>query len=222
MRIRRRYMPALAVAGVAVGVGLALLLALFVSVGVAHAVLFPGDYGPGNYCTTDMEYGLHYCCSLSGEDYYGCWGPAVEEHFGCPSVTCQAVITLANPLASRATAINGFIFHPPCFCGTPTGGDTWLADVCEPYDGFSADGAMTWDSNFGGPLEFGPSMDGPWYEVEVNGPPWVVTEENMESFAAMVGVDDWHDMWVRSGEGYPQHVGNTVMQRDARMDEICQ
>jgi hypothetical protein len=57
--------------------------------------------------------------------------------------------------------------------------------------------------------------------VEVNGPPWVVTEENMESFAEMVGVEDWMDMWVRSGDGYPAHVGNTVMERDARMDELC-
>jgi hypothetical protein len=79
------------------------------------------------------------------------------------------------------------------FCFAPTGGAIWLADV----------------------------MEGPWYEVQVNGPPWVVTEENMEAFAAMVGVEDWHDMWVRSGDGYPQHVGNTIMQRDARMDELC-
>jgi hypothetical protein len=100
-------------------------------------------------------------------------------------------------------------------------GSVWLADVCEPEDGFSADGGMTWDSTSPGPLQFGPTMDGPWYEVEVNGPPWVVTAENMESFAAMVGVDDWHDMWVRSGEGYPQHVGNAVTERDGRMDELC-
>jgi hypothetical protein len=62
---------------------------------------------------------------------------------------------------------------------------------------------------------------GPWHEVQVNGPPWVVAEENMESFAEMVGVEGWHDMWVRSGDGYPAHVWNTVEERDARMDEFC-
>jgi hypothetical protein len=57
--------------------------------------------------------------------------------------------------------------------------------------------------------------------LEVNGLPWVGTEEMMDSFAAMVGVADWHKMWVRSGEGYPQHVGNAVLERDGRMDELC-
>jgi hypothetical protein len=25
----------------------------------------------------------------------------------------------------------------------------------------------------------------------------------------------------QGGEGYPQHVGNAVMERDGRMDELC-
>jgi hypothetical protein len=49
----------------------------------------------------------------------------------------------------------------------------------------------------------------------------VVTEEMMESFAAMVGVDDWQAMWVRAGEGHPRHVGNTVSERDAHMGRLC-
>lgn len=220
MRIRRRYMPALVAAGVVVGIGLALLLALFVNVGVARAVLFPLDYMPGNYCKTDAEYGLNYCCSDSSE-HYGCWGAAVREHFGCEAVTCQLLCPFPTGLTPLSVIIVGGC-HPECSCVAPAGGDIWLADVCEPDDGFSENGEMTWDSNFEGPLEFGASMEGPWYEVQVNGPPWVLTEENLESFAAMVGVEDWHDLWVRSGYGYPQHVGNTVSQRDARMDELCQ
>jgi len=98
----------------------------------------------------------------------------------------------------------------------------WLADVCEPDDGFSENGEMTLDTNLGGPLEVAASMEGPWYAVEVNGPPWVVTEENLASFAAMVGVDDWHDLWVRANECYPQHLGNLIATRDARMDELCE
>jgi hypothetical protein len=105
--------------------------------------------------------------------------------------------------------------------GLPKGTAIWLADVCEPNDGFSDDGAMTWDSDAGAPLEFAPSMEGPWYPVEVNGPPWVVTEEMMESFAEMVGVDDWHAMWVRANGCYPRHVGNTVSERDAHMGRLC-
>jgi len=98
----------------------------------------------------------------------------------------------------------------------------WLADVCEPNDGFSENGEMTLDTNLGGPLEVAASMEGPWYAVEVNGPPWVVTEETLASFAAMVGVDDWHDLWVRANECYPQHLGNLIADRGARMDELCE
>jgi hypothetical protein len=208
MRIKRHHVSVLVAGGIGVGIGLALLLALFVGVGAARAV------DPPSGCGTAPN-GASYCCE--GNVYSGqCWGPAVWDYFGCERVgyyqVCHEV--------PRSAAYDGRCYTV-WFCFVPTGGAIWLADVCEPNDGFSADGAMTWDSNFPGPLEFAASMEGPWYEVQVNGPPWVVTEENMEAFAAMVGVEDWHDMWVRSGDGYPQHVGNTIMQRDARMDELC-
>jgi hypothetical protein len=35
-------------------------------------------------------------------------------------------------------------------------------------------------------------------------------------------VDDWHDLWVRANECYPQHLGNLVANRSARMDELCE
>jgi hypothetical protein len=216
MSIKRRHVPVLVVAGITVGIGLALLLALFVGVGLARADTPDCGTAPN---------GASYCCE--GDIYSGqCWGPAVWDYFGCERVGFYQVCPEVEPAVATSTAVNGdSVARTRCytasFCFESTGGTIWLADVCEPNDGFSADGGMTWDSNHPGPLQFAASMEGPWVEVQVNGPPWVVTEENMEAFAAMVGVEDWHDMWVRSGEGYPRHVGNTVMERDARMDELC-
>jgi hypothetical protein len=209
-------MPALMAAGVTLGIGLALLLVLFVSAGVARAI-------PAEHCVPEDP---DFCAGESQT----CWGPELVPIFGCDRIT----IRMANPIGCFLCFDAGPTAHPrngdpncetiytcvEALVKQPSVA-VWLADVCEPNDGFSADGGMTWDSGYPGPLEFAASMEGPWYEVEVNGPPWVVTEENMESFAAMVGVEDWHDMWVRSGEGYPRHVGNTVMERDARMGALC-
>lgn len=223
MKIRRRNMRLLVGGGIVV-VGLTLILALFVGVGIARAVAVGGWPEPGNYCSTDP---LGYCCSGT-EESYSCWGAGIKAYYGCRMVSCHMVCPVAvcalTTLSAQVSSENNFVAscYPSCSCIEPTGGSTWLADVCEPNDGFSADGGMTLDSGFHGALRVGASMAGPWYEVEVNGPPWVVTEEMMESFAAMVGVTDWHDMWVRAGEGYPQHVGNLVSERDARMDDLCQ
>jgi len=227
MKIRRRHMPVLMAAGVVVGVGLALLLTLVVGVGVAQArVLFEED---GTYCGT--RDGYSFCCTWwAGEGGYHdlhevCSGPWVTDVVGCSStwefvVTCDGSPAVATAFALVAVNGNGRC-QVSMFCTEPTGGSIWLADVCEPDDGFSADGWMTWDSGHDGPLQVGASMEGPWYDVEVNGPPWALNEEMLESFAAMVGVADWHNLWVRSGEGYPQHVGNAVIERDGRMDALC-
>ena len=223
MKIRRRHMPALIAAGVVVGVGLALLLALVVSVSSARAAEEPGD---GTWCGT--EAGLAICCTWwwGGGGYHDfhevCSGPFITEYFGCPT-TLEIVEICEGPIVAGdnlAAADNGRC-HVSIFCTEPAGASIWLADVCEPDDGLSADGWMTWDSGHPGPLQVGASMEGPWYDVEVNGPPWALNEEMLESFAAMVGVADWHDLWVRSGEGYPQHVGNAVLERDGRMDALC-
>jgi hypothetical protein len=200
MKIRRRH--------------LLMLFALF-----AMAVLVGCfESGEFSFCDTDGG-GRSFCCTGyrvandAGALLYlraSCSGEAIEFQYGCPAITIEITDCDKNPKNCVRM-----------WCDAAAGGDIWLADVCEPNDGFSEDGAMTWDSSHPGPLQFGPTMDGPWSEVEVNGPPWVVTEENMESFAGLVGVEDWNDMWVRSGEGYPQHVGNAVTERDARMDELC-
>jgi len=195
MKISRKYVPALTVLFIGVGVGLALLLALFIGVGTARA----GE----PYC---WEEG--YCCSQQwiapGETAW-CWGWIVKDIWGCETI---AIYYAGGEDVS-------------VWCLEETGGDIWLADVCEPNDGFSDNGEMTWDSDHAGPLQVAAAMEGPWFELQVNGPPWVVTEEMMNAFAGMVGLDDWHEMWISSGTGTPQHVGNAVMEREGHMDALC-
>jgi hypothetical protein len=225
VKIKRRYMPVLVVTGAVVGIGLALLLALLVGVGTASA----------EWCTEG------YCCDRAFSPYgppvalcegpVTCWGPDILDYAGCTRATFRMLAPsecflcsdgFAETSAGALAAVNPCNLTYEC-AGTvaKTGGSIWLADVCEPDDGFSANGEMTIDSNFPGPLKFGASFDGPWVEVEVNGPPWVVTEEMLESFAEMAGVEDWHDLWVRSGDGYPQYLGNMIIERDGRMDLLC-
>jgi hypothetical protein len=226
MRIKRRYMPVVVVAGITVGVGLALLVALLAGVGTASAEWCSN----GVCCDRDPMEGLALCV---GPMY--CWGPDIVEEFGCERIQmsmanprgCSECVALAGTSAQALQVIQQE--DPDCdityqCVGTQLkqySSNIWLADVCEPDDGFSANGEMTLDSNTDGPLEIGASFDGPWYSVEVNGPPWVVTEEMLEAFAEMVGVEDWHDLWVRSGDGYPQYLGNMIIERDGRMDLLC-
>jgi hypothetical protein len=209
MKISRRYLPVLVVTGIMVAGGLVLLLALLI--GAAPVRAQPEEAT----CDGDDE-------DLCTRDVY-CWGAGVQEEFGCFMVRLSLVDQECYPICSENEEDPYCEAVVTCVGGEPKAKSAaiWLADVCEPNDGFSDDGAMTWDTNAEGPLQLAASPEGPWYEVEVNGPPWVVTEENMESFAAMVGLDDWHAMWVRAGDCYPRHVGNTVSERDARMDELC-
>ncbi len=212
MKIRRRHMPVLAAAGVVVGLGLALLLALVVGAGVARAAGYPDETGDMVRCETVGGYSA--CCTIRWSDWgtrghQWCSGSYVTEVVGCPTtIEIRWDYDADPPLRS-------------VWCSEPVGGSIWLADVCEPDDGFSVDGWMTWDSGYEGPLQVGASMEGPWYDAAVNGPQWALNEEMLESFATMVGVEDWHDLWLRSGEGYPQHVGNAVLERDGRMDALC-
>jgi hypothetical protein len=192
-----------------VGGLITLFIAMTIAIPLVLAQLSPPPCGEcgisweGSYYEADCYMAECHCIYASlGEGSPWAFVSAITGTDEC----CEACLVGA-PVPGLSKAISGAI---------------WLADVCEPNDGFSDEGGMTWDSRLGGPLEFAASMEGPWYAVEVNGPPWVLTEENMESFAAMVGVDDWHDMWVRANNCYPQHVGNAVAARDARMDTICE
>ena len=216
MKISRKYVSVLTIVLAGVGFSLAVLLALFAGVGAARAYT-----EEGSVCEawTDPD-GTEYweCCTyaVSVDESTGhvtvtqtCHGSWTEMRFGCRWVQW----------AGECMPNEGC--HETLECIEFTGGSIWLADVCEPNDGFSDAGQMTWDSNHSGPLLVGASMGGEWYEVQVNGPPWVVTEEMMDSFAAMVGVHDWHDLWLRSGDGYPQQVEDAIAAREGHMDALC-
>jgi hypothetical protein len=103
----------------------------------------------------------------------------------------------------------------------------WLADVCEPFDGFSGDGNMTWDSDadefgFRNAIYVGTSYIGPWNQVPVNGPPWVFQRSDLEDLALILGADSYQDLYLKASDaGTPAHIGNTIRERAARMDEIC-
>jgi hypothetical protein len=103
----------------------------------------------------------------------------------------------------------------------------WLADVCEPFDGFSGDGNMTWDSNsdefgFRNSIYVGTSINGPWNQVPVNGPPWVFQQSDLQDLALILGADSYQDLYLKASDaGTPAHIGNTIRERAARMDKIC-
>jgi hypothetical protein len=107
--------------------------------------------------------------------------------------------------------------------------NVWLSEVCEPFDGFSADGIMTWNSEpevipprYYIRLLAAPAPEGPWSDAPVNGPPWAFTKTQLEGLAAQVGVADYRDIFLKVGPtGIPVNVGSAVADRAARMGEIC-
>ena len=104
----------------------------------------------------------------------------------------------------------------------PTAPALWLADVCEPLNGFSGDGWMTWSSDTSDALYVAASQEGPYYITEFVSPPFVMNEAHLNGLAGWMGVGDWHDLWFKVGEGGQEvHVGASVTERDGRMDAIC-
>jgi hypothetical protein len=99
----------------------------------------------------------------------------------------------------------------------------WLADLCEPNDGFSSDGWMTFDTDDAtATLMVGPSMDGPWTAVEANGPPWALSQETIAALVASQSVDAAGDLWFKAGDGgFPQNLGSLITNREAKMDALC-
>jgi hypothetical protein len=105
----------------------------------------------------------------------------------------------------------------------------WLSEVCEPFDGFSADGIMTWNTEpevipprYFIRLLAAPDPEGPWSDAPVNGPPWAFTKTQLEGLAAQVGVESYRDVFLKVGStGIPVNVGSAVDDRAARMGEIC-
>jgi hypothetical protein len=105
----------------------------------------------------------------------------------------------------------------------PVAPSVWLADVCEPNDGFSADGNMTIATDLAGStLYAAPSMDGPWTAVAVSGPPWVVTRATLETLGVQVGAATTDALWLKAGDGgYPANLGALIAGREARMESLC-
>lgn len=103
----------------------------------------------------------------------------------------------------------------------------WLSDVCEPNNGFSADGWMTLDTdadNLGKStaLMVAASQEGPWLTLTAAGPPWVLNQANFDAIAANVGIASYTDLWMKVGDsGRAFHLGSMVRDRDYHMDELC-
>lgn len=102
----------------------------------------------------------------------------------------------------------------------------WLADVCEPFAGFSGDGYLTLDTNadnlgYGTGLMAAASVDGPYIGVGVDGPQYAVSLGVAEQLEAQLGVA-YTSIWVKAGEqGKPENLGQLIAARDARMDALC-
>jgi hypothetical protein len=99
----------------------------------------------------------------------------------------------------------------------------FLSEVCEPNDGFSDDGWMTWDTDKpGATLYYAASADGPWLSLETNGPPYVLSQADLNALAQAAGLSDYHDLWFKANDrGYPVNVGDAIRNRAAHMDDIC-
>jgi hypothetical protein len=103
----------------------------------------------------------------------------------------------------------------------------WLADVCEPLDGFSSDGWTTVGSNaavlpWGTGLFVATGPDGPWTETSFIEPPYIISHDQMDALVAMLGVAGPEDVWMRAGSnGTAARYGSMVIDRAAHMDALC-
>ena len=109
----------------------------------------------------------------------------------------------------------------------PVAPSIFLADVCEPHDGFSSDGWMTLDTDadeLGADttLYVGASASGPWIPVAANGPSWALSHALVEQLAISAGVTSYNHLWVQVGEGgKAANLGSLIIGRAARMDALC-
>jgi hypothetical protein len=132
-------------------------------------------------------------------------------------------LALLVALVGAAPAGRAYALDPPPHP------ELWLSEVCEPFDGFSADGNMTWNTKptvipprYFIHLLAAPAPEGPWSEAPVNGPPWVFTLTELQGLAAQVGVADYREVFLKVGPtGIPVNIGSAVADRAGRMDEIC-
>ncbi|MGF1505371.1 MAG: hypothetical protein ACFB51_09650 [Anaerolineae bacterium] len=193
-------------------------------------------------------------CTGQGTTTAVCTGPGLDEAYGQTGCVLTANFTAVLPGADPTAWVfffdgavpsffvpQGVVFTqsvtcesgPPGNPGSPEPGEAhyspgiWLANVCEPFNGFSGDGQMTWDTDaddIGLPtaLHVADDGDGPYIVMGYTGPPWGLTEAQLEYMANLVGEESYTGMWFKATEsGKPANVGATIVERAGRMDDIC-
>jgi len=149
--------------------------------------------------------------------------------FAIPCVPTIIDCPLLMDLPLPGNGSDGGDYAPP---PTPS---FWLADVCEPNNGYSDVGEMTWESDadelgveevvqvYVGPyypdISIEELYEGDWMTV---GPGKVWTEADIANMLAAAGVTNVSMLWVRvSSSGYPHNLGDMIRNRAAHMDDIC-
>jgi hypothetical protein len=103
----------------------------------------------------------------------------------------------------------------------------FLSDVCEPDGSFAQGGHLTLDTDADdlgrpAPLLVAASQGGPWLRTAYASPPYILSYASAQALAALVGLSDYHDLWIKVGEqGSPVHLGNAIREREGRMDQLC-
>lgn len=151
------------------------------------------------------------------------------ESVGGPSELCEEVEV--EECEGQTAYFCGVLLYEVFQCEEPSSDpiapSVWLAGVCEPDDGFSADGWLTMGGDPGNfstdrTLYVAGSPEGPWVAVQVNGPPWVFDRPTLDALAADRGVAGYGDLWFKLGEpGNPARLGSMIVDREAHMDEYC-
>ncbi len=206
MAIRKRTF----VRAIVVGSLVVLALILAVSAALAHTFLSidPSQVGAISCVHTATDN------SLCSNDVFAC-----DFGNGCTRVFQE---THGGPECGNGDGNGWKVLSESLDCGGPAPA-VFLADVCEPNNGFSGDGWQTWDSDaVGTSLYYGASAEGPWLGLAINGPQWVLDETSLNAMAANAGAASYDDLWFKANErGYPVNVGDTIRNRAAKMDALC-
>ena len=54
------------------------------------------------------------------------------------------------------------------------------------------------------------------------GPQWALSEELIALLESELGVESYKDLWLKANQdGTAVHIGSAIVDRDAKMDELC-
>jgi hypothetical protein len=72
-------------------------------------------------------------------------------------------------------------------------------------------------------LYVAPSAGGPWSQVTMSDPPWIISRDIITSIASAQGVATYQDLWLKAGEnnGRVFLLGSMIDDREFRMPELC-